>query len=106
MIGLAHDANGDEFADFEWANTPETIIERAFPDGREVVVYVGLQLDSAHEGARLAVRTLQDFFAAVCISREHRHYGKEISGDDLSVCDWTRRFSYVGPRFIDGMQVD
>jgi hypothetical protein len=45
VLGLAHDAN---------------------EDGRECIVYVGLQLDQAESGARLAVRTREDFDAVVC----------------------------------------
>lgn len=102
VLGLAHDANAGELY------STKSGIARSkdrYPLGeREVVVYVGLQIDAAHEGARMAVRTVDDFFAAVCISREHRHYGNAIPADDFDVCDWTRRFSYVGPRFVDGMQ--
>lgn len=58
-LGYAHDANADNL----WV-----------PDGnggfrklgeRAVVVYFGLQLDDAHAGPRLAVRTADDFFAYV-----------------------------------------
>lgn len=100
VLGLGHDANADEL--YSNKNYIARSSER-YPLGeREVVVYVGLQLDAAHEGARLAVRTLDDFFAKVCVNKEHRHYGKEVAADDP--CRTVARFSYRGPRFTDGMQ--
>jgi hypothetical protein len=51
-------------------------------EGREVVVYVGLELDDANTGPRLAVRTVEDFFATV-----------QPEGSSERV----RRFTYVGP---------
>lgn len=44
VLGYAHDANHE---------------------GRSVVVYVGLELDGARHGERMAVRTVEDFFALV-----------------------------------------
>lgn len=103
VLGLAHDANADELYRYDY--NPDSNGRSLTPLGeREVVVYVGLQLDAAHEGARLAVRTLQDFFAHVCVA--------DTNGDgdcascarlgDASPCR-VRRFSYVGPRFVVGM---
>lgn len=46
---------------------------------RQVVVYVGLQLDGARPGPRLRVRTVEDFFAEVEPAK--------------------RRFEYVGPEW-------
>jgi hypothetical protein len=51
-------------------------------EGRDVVVYVGLELDDAKTGPRLAVRTVEDFFATV-----------QPDGSNERV----RRFTYVGP---------
>jgi hypothetical protein len=60
VLGYAHDAN---------------------QAGRNVVVYVGLELDGASDGPRLAVRDVEDFFARV----------ETENG-------WTMpRFEYVGP---------
>src|SRR5438067_991443 len=41
---------------------------------RTVVVYVGLQLDAAHLGPRLAVRTLEDFQSWVCANENCPRY--------------------------------
>jgi hypothetical protein len=60
VTGLAHDANAGELysnrADVARSST------RAPLGDRVVVVYVPLQLDGAHLGPRMAVRTLEDFF--------------------------------------------
>lgn len=103
VLGLAHDANAGEL--YSNKNYIARSSERHPLGEREVVVYVGLQLDAAHEGARLAVRTLDDFFAKVCLSKEHQHYGQ--SGDHVveGPCAVMPRFSYLGPRFADGMQM-
>lgn len=60
-------------------------------DGRTVVVYVGLQLDGAHTGTRLAVRDVADFHAIV-----NSKTGQAV--DRLYSTDtFPRRFTYVGP---------
>lgn len=70
---------------------------------RLVVVYIGLSLDGASEGPRLSVRTVEDFFAAVCV----------VTGLDPVQCDRhlfdgsveqhepqvRQRFTYVGPDY-------
>lgn len=70
VLGYGHDANRD---------------------GRQVVVYIGLQLDGAHSGARLAVRDVADFFAIV----------NSATGDAVDCLypssAFPRRFTYVGP---------
>lgn len=93
VLGLAHDANVDTLYT-ETGTTPPL----ALLGEREVVVYVGLQLDEAHTGARLAVRSVEDFFAIICIDKEHRHYGQAVTKEDRVVCDTRTRFTYVGPR--------
>lgn len=106
VLGLAHDANAEELSyhhplmkdDQGGRGMWEVLVER------EVVVYVGLQLDAAHEGARLAVRTLQDFFAKVCGYQHCEGFGKQVRSSAESC--WQHevaRFSYVGPRFDAGM---
>jgi hypothetical protein len=60
-------------------------------EGRTVVVYVGLQLDGAGPGARIKVRTAEDFFAPVNPS----------TGAVVQWCDGVdpapvARFRYVG----------
>lgn len=73
VLGYGHDANDE---------------------GRTVVVYVGLQLDGAKQGARLAVRTVSDFFAIVDpASGEVRDY-------PYPTPDCPRRFTYVGPAWV------
>lgn len=67
VIGIAHDANDED---------------------RTCVVYIGLQLDAAHLGPRMAVRTLKDFLA----------YVDPKTGGQAP--DWTTpmypRFDYMG----------
>lgn len=68
VLGYGHDANDAD---------------------REVVVYVGLELDGAKQGPRLAVRTADDFLADV----------DPATGE--SPVEWSDdlvpRFEYVGP---------
>jgi hypothetical protein len=64
VIGLAHDANDEN---------------------RRCVVYIPLQLDGAHLGPRMAVRTLENFVAS----------GGHWPGQ--------RRFVYLGPELTQEM---
>lgn len=66
VLGIAHDANDE---------------------GREVVVYVPLELNQAHRGPRMAVRTVADFIDFI-------DDGKQI----------IPRFSYVGQTYEGGPQ--
>jgi hypothetical protein len=70
VLGYGHDANHD---------------------GRQVVVYVGLQLDGAKPGPRLAVRDVDDFFAIVDprtgVAQDFPHPSPTFP----------QRFTYVGP---------
>jgi hypothetical protein len=71
-------------------------------EGRSVVVYVGLQLDGAHTGARLAVRTVEDFHALVCRNPHCDRYGTGGERPDSGYCSLctrphSARFEYVGP---------
>lgn len=108
VLGLAHDANAESFwvggtpfrVDLPGGPGVQTDFEPLVE--REVVVYVGLQLDEAHEGARLAVRTLQDFFACVCPDSTCDRYGQNHDGHPVGHHE-VPRFSYVGPRFDAGM---
>jgi hypothetical protein len=69
VLGYGHDAN-DSF--------------------RDVVVYVGLELDEAKRGARLAVRSVEDFFAEV-------HDNNETCYDrDRCKENHRLRFEYIG----------
>ena len=73
---------------------------------RRVVVYVGLQLDGAHTGPRLAVRDADDFHAHVCGNDQCAAYGKAMPGgwSRCRTCETlpVRRFSYVGPEWTNG----
>lgn len=100
VLGLAHDANADILL-----RTDDT------PGEREVVVYVGLQMDQAHTGARLAVRTVADFFAWVHDLRSPQEFGsicehRVIHSRNGPFCHCgsysnqhiVQRFSYLGAR--------
>jgi hypothetical protein len=70
VLGYGHDANAD---------------------GRQVVVYIGLQLDGAKAGPRLAVRDVDDFLAIVDpATGETRDFPYPSP-------DYPRRFTYIGP---------
>lgn len=111
VFGLGHDANADEFAELAQARIPETDIEPMFPDGRDVIVYIGLQLDEAHTGPRLAIRTARDIGDAFY---DEVHMGNPERFTEGTVCDsgctyrrinndqWgthkvVPRFEYLGP---------
>ena len=112
VLGLAHDANADSlYDDLAMVEASEHSTTGGDPLGeREVVVYVPLQLDGAHTGPRLAVRTREDFDAEVCIDPECDRYGStprlyhdleyaeaDRSGRTLTACRFATRFTYLGP---------
>ena len=75
VLGYGHDANFDD---------------------RWVVVYVGLELNDARSGPRLAVRSVSDFLAWVTPE------GSTVAHQDLPEAEHAkhghvRRFTYVGP---------
>jgi hypothetical protein len=87
VLGLAHDANADVLG-WDGVILPREDVPlghslvRVIPlEQRTVVVYMALQLDGAHLGPRMAVRTLADFVGTV--------EGGPNDGDI--------RFSYLGP---------
>lgn len=109
VLGYAHDANMTVCVRDTDGNgdCPACTADPESPcrQPRTVVVYVGLELDEAHHGARLAVRTASDFAALL-------HPDATICGDPMreTPLDWfchcrayaefvrlTRRFSYIGP---------
>jgi hypothetical protein len=92
VLGIGHDANAGEL--YAHRNDVARSSSRAPSGERIVVIYIGLQLGGAHLGPRLAVRTLEDFLASVCIQPEHRHYGKVAGADDP--CRTVQRFTYLG----------
>lgn len=60
-------------------------------EGRDVVVYVGLELDEAKRGPRLAVRAVEDFLGRV-------HDDGTACVDDPGCGESTRaRFTYLSP---------
>lgn len=94
VLGLAHDANAEEFFTADE--------EKYFPTGdRAVVVYVPLQLDGAHTGPRMAIRTDREigdaFYDIVCTRSEHTHYGEAVPLEEQVVCNAVERFTYIGP---------
>lgn len=79
VFGYAHDANDEQ---------------------RATVVYLGLQLDDAHTGPRLAVRTASDFFMRVCGNHNCPTFGGATYGRGTCLaCDEkdVPRFTYIGP---------
>lgn len=100
VLGYGHDANAEDL----WVtNEPGAWEQYSRLGERTVVVYVGLQLDGAHTGARLAVRTAEDFLAPVCVRELCDNYGKALTDGFPRFClndghGWPR-FSYVGPTY-------
>jgi hypothetical protein len=75
VLGYGHDANYED---------------------RWVVVYVGLELNDAHSGPRLAVRTVEDFLAWVTpegtmVADQYQPESMQIKQGHM------RRFTYIGP---------
>jgi hypothetical protein len=89
VIGLAHDANAEDFFDYSeitpkfWDGT----VGRDAKYERICVVYISLELNGAHFGPRLAVRTLDDFTAKVA--------AQDAAGNTMR--HTVPRFEYLGP---------
>lgn len=61
VFGYAHDANADTL--YHLVYDPTSNGSRPQPmRERTVVVYMGIQVEDAHTGPRLAVRSVDDFF--------------------------------------------
>jgi len=75
VLGYGHDANFDD---------------------RWVVVYVGLELNDAHSGPRLAVRSVEDFLAWVT-PEGSIVANQDLPGSEHAKHGHVRRFTYVGP---------
>jgi hypothetical protein len=118
VLGYGHDANADEFYSRYSPSGDGRDIQavRAFPVGRDVVIYIGLQLDGAHTGPRLAVRTATDFNAEVHLGNPDRYEEgtacvdgckyKRLNGNEptrLHQTVW--RFTYLGPSW-EGVMAD
>lgn len=88
VLGLAHDAN---------------------VEGREVVVYIGLELDGAHLGPRLAVRTLEDFTSWIDPSDPENDCPAPESGQEQRKLwreGWRPRFRRLGEELDETMLKD
>ena len=79
VIALAHDADDE---------------------ARTCVIYIGLQLDSAHIGPRMAVRSIEGFTESVNADPDDPEYGKAVEHPSALS---TRRFKYLGPEFTPDM---
>lgn len=104
VLGLAHDANADEFTLKGLLDKGHEPVE-AFPEGRTVVVYFGLQLGGAHLGPRLAIRTAKDFTAWVALGGK-AHTPEPEFGQDRVLArreGWRPRFEYLGPELTRDM---
>jgi len=118
VLGLAHDANSDTLGEVNPAD-PRQLGSSVKPlTEREVVVYIALQLDDVHQGYRMVVRSLSDWNAFVH-NEEGTEYGTickhwvSSSSGSFSFC-WcngeygreiiTRRFSFLGERYVQGMK--
>src|SRR5256885_16152759 len=103
-MGLAHDANAEEFFTHDE--------EKYFPTGeREVIVYIGLELNDAHTGPRLAIRTARDvgdaFYDVVHMGNPDRWTEgtvcegscayRRINSDRWNTHNVVPRFTYLGP---------
>lgn len=104
VFGYAHDANVMSGTTYDvgdigtWSNEAH---EWLALEERFVVVYMALQLDGAHTGPRMAVRTASDFWTAVCGLRDCPQYGLPFEPDAFGGCIRckdapTPRFTYVG----------
>lgn len=111
VFAVGHDADADVLTVANDAEFWDEDNFRSIPLGeRLVVIYVGLQLDGAHLGPRVSIRTLHWFLgkkvvpgpvAKDWVEREHRvavRYG-EVE-EDLWEVD---RFVYLGPELTTAM---
>lgn len=110
VLGLAHDANvtvcsRDTDGDGDcYICNPYGILNlnAACRVPRIVVLYFGLQLDAAHEGPRLAVRTRSDFESYVHLPDGTVCAAMSDTGKPESTCtayQCVQRFKFRGPDF-------
>lgn len=92
VLGLAHDANAETLWTLDARGELECRGERT------VVVYVPLQLDGAHTGPRMAVRTLEDFIADVRADGSTCEHEPSLNH---RLCK--PRFEYLGPELTAEM---
>lgn len=96
VFGYGHDANADTLFHVR--------VDATHLGERYVVVYVGLQLDDAHDGPRIAVRDVADFHALVCGVEACERYGEVFEADPYNGCVRcksapVKRFTYIGPEW-------
>jgi hypothetical protein len=84
VLGYGHDANDPE---------------------RDTVVYIGLELDDAHPGGRIATRNAvtgpDAFHDLVCSSHGVDWFTHDGAAQD-STCRCEHRFEYVSPQYLVG----
>lgn len=85
FLSLAHDANHED---------------------RTVVVYMPLQLEGAHLGPRMAVRTIEDFTAYVHVSQAGDNWPACPGIRDCTVVRQGARSELIGGREIDMAHFD
>lgn len=110
VLGYAHDANADTLGVVH-TGSQFTGTEGEPLGERMVVVYFGLQLQEAHDGPRLAVRTVEDFLAYVDPSDGSAvpESVVEASQGSLRYVEqqgYVARFTYRGPAYSRGMADD
>lgn len=102
VFGYGHDANADRLVNVSDIYKEDRIVldtKVSLPvlGQRAVVVYMALELNRAHTGPRLAIRTAEDFFAVVC-----PECGKEwecgVQHENLIV-EPIPRFEYLSPEW-------
>jgi hypothetical protein len=101
VMGYAHDANADTLGSWTAIRKQYDLDHTALAHGRPgplgervVVVYIGLELDDAHKGPRLAVRDVDDFFRLVC-STHGTDWREACPGETKG--GPVHRFEYAGP---------
>jgi hypothetical protein len=112
----AHDSNADgtpegiwECTDLAVARAAQVTYTRPLEE-RIVVVYMGLELDAANLGPRMAVRSWHDFHLSVCWNPDCERYGTvgdgtAVDAEHCSLCTsrLERRFRYLGPELTAEM---
>jgi hypothetical protein len=104
VLGYAHDANAEDLYRVRGIEKLRSPISSDDPFNleftalgeRAVVVYIGLELDDANKGPRLAVRTAEDFFALVC-SECGSLWECTKNHQDEGPVGPVPRFEYMGP---------
>lgn len=115
VLGLAHDANAEELHVYHGEMKDDQGGRGMWEvlGEREVVVYVPLELVGAHYGARMAVRTRQDFEAVVCGNPTCTRYGqvvpehdagwRQVRAEGCRAAHSARRFAYQGETLTEDM---